>query len=171
MPHDHRIYGRGHAERVQATIDSIAAHPATFRLVADLSCGNATIARSVVDNPILGDFAPGYPIQGRIEETIRLVPPVDLFVLSETLEHLHDPDYVLRRVADKTGHLALSTPIECWDDTNAEHLWAWSRADVEAMFWEAGFAPDSFTMVDSRTYGEPYCYGIWMCQRIGSGVL
>ncbi len=164
-PHDHRLYGRGHAERVQATIDLINQH-GPVGSVADLSCGNGAIVAGIQPSPtvkILGDYAPGWPITGPIEDTIFGLPHVDLFVCSETLEHLDDPDRVLWCIRETTAGLVVSTPIDCWADSNAEHLWAWSAEDAAAMLVDAGFTPRWQTMVDSREYGEPYCYGIWMC--------
>jgi hypothetical protein len=56
----------------------------------------------------------------------------------------------------------LSTPLECWEDSNAEHLWAWDQHGVELMLLQADWAVRAFTSVDSREYGEPYLYGIWV---------
>lgn len=157
VPHDHRRYGRGHGERVAATILLASSVPA--QTVADLSCGNAAIATALCPSPVLGDAAPGYPIHGPIEETLLQIEPVDMLILSETLEHVDNPQLVLARIADKTRILILSTPLECWGDTNAEHLWAWDRDAVEALAGE--FTVKAFTHVDSTAYGEPYDYGIW----------
>jgi len=165
MPHDHRRYGRGHGERVAKTIEVAHQFPFDVLSVADLSCGNAAIARSFPDaRLVLGDFAPGYDIMGPIEETILKIDPVDLFILSETLEHLDDPGDLLCEVRDKTDLLVLSTPVDCWDDTNQEHYWAWSREGVEELLTDAGFDVLTYDTVDSRLYQEPYCYGIWSCQ-------
>ncbi len=167
-PHDHRLYGRGHGERVAKTVEMAnrLLEWAEVRSVADLSCGNGAIVAGLQPQPatvILGDYAPGHPVTGPIEHTIHDMPPVGLFVCSETLEHLDDPDAVLRNIRAKANFLVLSTPIDCWEDSNAEHLWAWSGEDVLAMIDSAGFGCYQFATVDSREYGEPYCYGIWTC--------
>lgn len=172
-PHDHRLYGRGHHERVEATIalavDTI--HPGDREVVADLSCGNAVIPRAIAARRRelhLGDLAGVRDLQpseegylGPIEETVELLPGgVDVFVCSETLEHLDDPTYVLRRIRSRSQRLVLSTPLECWDDGNPEHLWAWDRDGVELLLDD--WTVEAFTSVDSREYGEPYLYGIWV---------
>ena len=165
-PHDHRIYGRGHDERVEATIAlALANIDETDRgYVADLSCGNGEIARrSAGRSTILGDLAPGYGITGPIEETVQRVGWVNVWVLSETLEHVDKPDEVLASIRPRAGHLVLSTPIECWDDTNGEHLFSWDREGVEGLLADAGWLPTAFDQVDSREYSEPYLYGIWIC--------
>jgi hypothetical protein len=161
-PHDHRRFGRGHAERVARTVEMI--NDFKWHTVADLSCGNAMIASSVPGARLqLGDLAPGYPHEGPLEETLKRLEQVDLFILAETLEHLDDPDLVLRLVRRQARFLALSTPVDAWQDTNAEHYWAWSRLDVENMMRVAGFTVVAYDEVDSTAYGEPYKYGIWLC--------
>lgn len=174
-PHDHRIYGRGHHERVEATIALALAHiaPGERINVADLSCGNGEIARRICEgSPLclhLGDYAgevarPGeHGYLGAVEQTILDLPHVDTYVCSETIEHLDDPGKVLALARSVADHLVLSTPIECWDDANGEHLWAWDREGVEDLLKRTGWQPVAFDSVDSRTYGEPYHYGLWIC--------
>jgi hypothetical protein len=163
-PHDHRIYGRGHAERVNAMIE-LGNVGIPWSTAADLSCGNGVVIDSItiLHTRYKGDFAPGYEFIGPIEETIQQIPSVDLFIMGETLEHLDDPKSVLVDIRDRAEQLLLSTPIYNWGDTNAEHYWAWSQGDVEDLLRQADWNVLKFTMVDSRTYGEPYCYGIWLC--------
>lgn len=160
-PHDHRLYGRGHGERVEATIALGRRIPDVER-AADLSCGNGAILIGIgAPRAIFGDLAPGYPVCGPIEDTVMQIGPVNLFVLSETLEHLDAPWDVLASIRSVTDNLLLSTPIDAWEDTNAEHYWAWSKADVEGMLTTAGFENVAFTQVDSTAYGEAYVYGIF----------
>lgn len=173
-PHDHRIYGRGHSERVDATIALAreVLQDAGRRTVADLSCGNGHIARQLcTEQPQglhLGDYAgavgaPGEHLYlGAVEHTLPMLPTVDVFVCSETIEHLDDPGLVLRLARAKAGTLVLSTPLDCWDDANGEHLWAWDREFVEHLMDLHGWVPAAFASVDSREYGEPYLYGIWV---------
>ena len=165
-PHDHRLYGRGHDERVEATIAlALANLPEWERgYVADLSCGNGEIARRIAGrSTILGDLAPGYGITGPIEETVQRVGWVNVWVLSETLEHVDKPDEVLAEIRPRAGHLVLSTPIECWDDTNGEHLWAYDEEGVTSLLNEAGWMVTATDYVDSRTWGEPYWYFLAVC--------
>lgn len=165
-PHDHRIYGRGHDIRVETTkvITNHMSRLFAAKSVADLSCGNGEIARSLgLSTTIFGDYAPGYGYCGPIEETIKHVAGVGLFILSETLEHLDDPHYVLSNIREKSKILILTTPLECWEDTNAEHYWAWDREGVESLLSTAGWTPNVFADLDTRVFGEPYLYGIWGC--------
>lgn len=165
-PHDHRRYGLGHDLRVDLTI---AVAVKFMRLhgwetAADLSCGNGAIALSIADAPTLGDFAHGWPIEGPLEETIDTIEPHDVYVCSETLEHLDNPGEALAKMRGIAKGLVLSTPIECWDDDNPEHLWAWGREDVEWLLSSAGWTPEVHVQFDARVFGETYLYGIWVAK-------
>ena len=101
QPHDANRW-EDHRQRVAASIAFIEARSKRYAgTIADLSCGNGAIARGVAfpdDTVILGDFAPGYDITGPIEQTIDDIPHVDLFICSETLEHVDDPALVLGKI-------------------------------------------------------------------------
>lgn len=156
--HDHNI-------RVAVTSD-IARGPVDVESVADLSCGDARIARSVgAKREYLGDFAPGYEFQGPIEKTIFEIPEVDMLIMSETLEHLDDPGTVLQAARKKaTKYLVLSTPLEAWDESNLEHYWAWDKEYLETILQEAGWEPGVLNILDMRRMYSPYCFGIWLCR-------
>ena len=161
-PHDHTRWPDHHL-RVDATL-AVARWMARDGIgsAADLSCGNGHILRSLdARRKYFGDYAPGYSITGPIDKTIHEIPTVDLFVCSETIEHLDDPDMVLIGIRAKARMLVLSTPVEAWDDANPEHYWAWDRERVESMVRAAGWLPHVYTAVDFRPQGLPYCFGIW----------
>lgn len=162
-PHDHTRWA-DHRLRVAVTVELAAwtAQENRTRVTADLSCGDGAILRSVPSSRrYFGDMAPGYDLQGPIEETINEIPPVDLFICAETLEHLDDPDEVLARIRAKAARMVLSTPIDAWTDTNREHYWAWSHEGVEEMLGAAGWEVDVYTELDPRPKGLMYAYGIW----------
>ena len=169
VAHDHRLFGRGHGERVAAAIEMAREYVSGVHrpVGADLSCGNGEILRQLpLWGRIYGDIAPtGGPVDrmvGPIEQTLDKIPYVDLFVLSETLEHLIDPYAVVARIMPEAGALLVTTPIDCWDDDNPEHLWAWNREGVEYIAECGGFRADRYTEVDSIVYGERYKYGVWL---------
>lgn len=169
-PHNHRAYGHGHHLRVEQSkvFTQWLAGWQPISSAADLSCGNGEVLKDLFDGhrdlqPHYGDIAPGWGYEGPIEETIYQIPDVDLFICCETLEHLDHPEAVLGRIRAKAHFLLLSTPIENWNDANAEHLWAWSREDVEGMLVSAGWHVTAFASVDSRPLLEPYLYGLWVC--------
>lgn len=162
-PHDHRRWA-DHLLRVDATI-AVARWMARngIRSVADLSCGNGAIVDAVdAAERYKGDFAAGYDIRGPLEETLGQIPDVDLYVCSETLEHLDDPAEVLKQIRGKAGALVLSTPVDAWNDQNEEHYWAWSKEGVEELLGGAGFSVAAYATVDFR-HVNPFFYqfGIW----------
>lgn len=167
VPHDARQF-RDHTPRVDTTIKMGQAYVDTFNAqsIADLSCGNAAIADGIRgDRQIrlwLGDLAPGYLLEGPIEETLFQIPHVDLFVLSETLEHVEYPQTLLDDLRIVTSALLLSTPVGMFDDANEEHVWAWDPEGVESMTDFAGFEVYDYTEIDRRHIDGPYNFGIWL---------
>ena len=165
-PHDHTRWW-DHRLRVAVTADLanalVKGHRGPVDALADLSAGDGTIQSFVPANRrILGDYAAGYEYTGPIETTVHLIPPVNLFICCETLEHLDDPLSVLKAIRHQTEKLVLSTPVENWEDQNEEHYWAWSRSDVDNMLHEAGFKVEIYTALDFRMHGpEYYQFGIW----------
>jgi hypothetical protein len=164
-PHDHTQWIDHHL-RVGVTVEFARWFVACgVQTVADLSCGDATIARSLdiaEENLLLGDFAPGYKWTGPIEDTIHRIRDVDLFICSETLEHLDDPDKVLKELRAKTRYLVLSTPEGETSTGNPEHYWGWDSAEVGRMLQAAGFTPEIHTVLELREYG--YDFQIWGCR-------
>ena len=162
-PHDHRIFGRGHYLRIE--LSKVLCWELRGSRVADLSCGNGLLAQSLkAEETVLGDLAPGWPVTGPIEETVAVLDPVDLFICSETAEHVDDPDALLAAIRARSRRLFLSTPVEAWGDANGEHVWCWDREAVEAMLTGAGWTVDVFAELDSTVFGEPYRYGMWGCR-------
>lgn len=163
-PHDHTKW-TDHRIRVEVTAAfarSIAGRPA---VAADLSCGDAAIVAAIgPGRAILGDYAPRYPIQGPIEQTILDLPPVDLWVCCETVEHLDDPDMVLKAGRGRAAHLLLSTPVGAFSDHNPEHYWAWDREGVEEMLIGADWRPQLYAELDMRPAGGEYAFGVWWCR-------
>lgn len=173
-PHD-PAKGIGHRERIDLSLAfARAIVPGVERLiVADLSCGQgAKLAHGLSTGTLhLGDVAVlpatlGATAKycGPIEQTIDLIPDVDLFVCTETLEHLDAPVDVLRQIRGKARRLLLSTPINAWFDreANQEHYWAWDREGVEQLAADAGWAVEVFMELDTRPFGGWYQFGTWV---------
>lgn len=164
VPHDHTQWV-DHQVRVAVTIEFTRRLSGRVARAADLSCGDGAILHAIdAGERYFGDYAPGYAYTGPIEQTIGQIPPVDLFVCCETLEHLDDPEMVLKHVCGKTRRLVTSTPVDAFTDTNQEHYWAWSRAAVEAMLRDAGFDPAVYCELDFRACGGEYAFGVWWCR-------
>ncbi len=173
-PHQHEQWA-DHVARVDKTVEAgkkLISDIHGWMYAVDLSCGDASILKRLQawhegrfeDAEMrvkLGDFAPGYAMCGPIEETLDLVSDIDLFVLSETLEHLDNPDDILERLRYRARRLLLSTPKCSWPDPNPEHLWAWDDEAVQDMLVTAGWDPVDYT--ESYT-GLGYTYQIWSCR-------
>ena len=166
-PHDHRIYGAGHDIRARQTIALAQWVMADMGggTVADLSAGQGAIARAVSPSAILGDYAPGHPISGPIEATIDELGPVDLFICTETLEHLNAPDLVLEKIRATSQRLVCSLPqmrVNGQIDTNGEHVWQFDQADGERMLQLTGWQIDACVHVEPPD--GPYNYLLWACR-------
>jgi hypothetical protein len=137
--------------------------------LADMSCGDATIARALGEYnevvPLLGDLASGYEFEGSLQETVSLLPVVELFICTNTLEHLDDPDADLRLIRDHTDKLLVSTPVDEWNEPSGGHYWAWSREGVEEMLGAAGFQVSAYVELDLTPFWNPHCkHGMWACR-------
>lgn len=175
-PYDCFERGADHIERVMVTAGLAAGALARFGLssAADLSAGTGAVLLNaarlsgrgvqlhqsdLVEHPDLDDHGP-------IEQTLDRCPEVDLFVCSETLEHLDDPDAVLRRIADRSRYLILSTPDGERNTVNPEHYWGWGTDDVRAMLGASGFR--SLSLLKFTPTPLYYTFQIWLAERIGS---
>lgn len=163
---DHHDYV-DHQIRVLLTIQTAKAVFGTVDVAADLAAGDGAILAGVPSRKkIFGDYVAGWEYHGMIEDTIVQLPAVDLFVCTETIEHLDDPDTVLKAIRERTEALICSTPVDAWNDiVNPDHYWAWDRRAVEDMLNRANFVPAAYVELDLSMAGpEHYRWGIWACR-------
>jgi len=147
------IIGPDHADRIERTLRLAQRFidPETDHTAADLSCGDGRLIDSFpFERAYKGDFAAGYELTGPIEETIELIPEVDVFFLCESLEHIDRPDELLLALRLKAGKLILSTPICTWWDENIEHYWAWDVECVRKMLRTAGWKPSDYEQTEAQ---------------------
>jgi len=161
-PHDHTAW-KDHILRVNKTLE-IAQGIDGVKSVADLSAGDASIIIAIgLSETYIGDYAPRYEYTGPIEQTIEQIPDVDLYICSETLEHLDNPVEVLKQIRQKTKYLLLTTPHARFDDNNLEHYWAWDKEGIAELLAQADFEPIQFHLLELAD-DYYYDYQIWVCQ-------
>jgi len=161
-PHQHSQWA-DHRLRVQMTI-AFATWFGSVETVADLSAGDAAIINAIdAKTRYIGDFASGYEFTGAIDETIEQIPLVDLYICSETIEHLDDPEMTLKKIRAKTKALIVTTPIAENNDSNPQHYWGWDEEAVRELLEGAGFKPVVTNTLDFSNAGLTYNYQFWGC--------
>lgn len=175
-----------HVERVKASADLIEKYRSQIQSAADLSCGDGALLNMIsrrLTRAVLGDLN-GVPVSAALScraqvletigaaalpESLTHLDPVDLFILSETLEHLDDPDDLLRRLGAVARYLFLSTPVEESEESgNLEHYWSWGTSDVYDMLRDTGWEPlERQVLVPQSTLSIPhaYRYQLWLAVR------
>ena len=89
---------------------------------------------------------------------------VDLIVLTEILEHLDDPDALLRLAATKARFLVASSPEmrPGQVDQNPEHLWMFDRDGYRGMLAKNGWRIVQYTHLN---FPSEYDFQIWVAER------
>jgi len=158
-------YWPEHRERVAQTIGIaqrlIMEHQ--LQSVADYSCGDGTIAKSLVGVTMdLRDVSLG---NEPIEVEVTRMEPVDLFLCTETIEHLEAPWTVLEHIARSARFLVLSTPLdESVYIGNHEHYWSFTDMDIESLLAQSDFK--SLSYVPLTQPGWTYTYQIWTARSL-----
>lgn len=162
-PHQHWQFV-DHRLRVAMTI-AFAKWFAPVNSLADLSCGDAVIPNNIEAGiRYLGDFASGYEFQGAIDDTIDQLPKVDLFICSETIEHLDNPEATLAKIREKTKALIVTTPNGENNSNNPQHYWGWDTDGVRELLMGAGFKPVISNVLKFETPNYVYDYQFWGCE-------
>lgn len=172
-----------HVERVAASVDLIRRYAGRITTAADLSCGDGAILHGLaacLDRVWLGDlntarigghFWTGAAVEvlppALLPDSLASLPePVDLFVLSETIEHVDDPDALLRAIRKHARHLFLSTPVDEQPFVrNLEHYWSWGVADMRGMLQDTGWDPLELKLLtpeSTRHMPGAYTFQLWM---------
>jgi len=159
--HEHRERARhleegAHRDRLIMARDLVAqfcsGRHMTF--VADLGCGDGGLLQLLGEMPTINahgyDFAPANAAgwtERNVEayaldfvNELHFVPYVDLYVLTEVLEHLEDPYGLLVSLRERKGALVCSSPwIEHEGSIDGCHNWAWDVEGYTAMLSACGF--------------------------------
>ena len=162
-PHEHSSW-EDHRLRVQMT-SAFSTWFSGINSIADLSAGDAAIINAIpAKEKYIGDFALGYELTGAIDDTIELIPKVDLFICSETIEHLDDPETTLAKIRAKTKFLICTTPDGETNDGNPQHYWGWDSNGVRALLEGAGFEPVIYNKLHFENPSLIYDYQYWGCK-------
>ena len=155
-PHDHMAWGASHDIRVRATIEMGKWLGLQFPIdsIADLSTGNAAIPKGIAGEDttlFLGDFAEGYEFSWRhLGRDLKI-------------EHVEDPEFVLRKIRDKANLLLISTPIgeDLNEDgeANPEHLWGWDQEGLLSILNKSGWT-EVICRIDV-VFLNTYSYQVW----------
>jgi hypothetical protein len=170
-------------ERPRLWQSAVALALASPSIVCDPACGDATVIMkahmlSPITKAILGDISPDtmeklvpaelpFETDRRVAdvfETLGSLEHVDAIVLTEIIEHLEDPDALLRLAAQKAGWLVASSPIvPDGNDHTAQHMWAFDMEGYHDMLVEAGWKPIVWSSVGCIDH--PYAAGfqVWGC--------
>lgn len=167
-----------HSERVAESVSFLTPWVTSRAMVsaADLSCGDGALIDRLpwpVQDRTRGDLvpAPHLDLHGPLPDSLESLTgtTVDLFILSETLEHVPNPDQLLYMISQYAEHLFLSTPEdEAITTGNPEHYWSWGTDDLRAMLAGAGWAPlahEVFVPLSTRHMHNPYRYQLWLAER------
>jgi 2-polyprenyl-3-methyl-5-hydroxy-6-metoxy-1,4-benzoquinol methylase len=149
--------------------------------VCDPACGDASIVTlanrihpirraylndiSVPQITALREANLGYKVTfsaGDAGVALRRMGPADVIVLTEILEHIEDPDQLLRMARIRGRFLVASSPLNEQDNNNHEHIWGWDKAGYGDMLRAAGWEPIAYTEVFPRPFY--YTFQLWVCQ-------
>lgn len=99
-----------------------------------------------------------------IEQTMGIVGEYDVIVLTEILEHLEDPDAMLRLASTKARFVVASSPEmrPGQDDTNPEHLWMFDREGYRGLLAGNGWRTVQYTHLN---FSSEYDFQIWVAER------
>lgn len=161
-PYDHTRWP-DHVERVAETVRVLDDFAATVgaETVADLSCGDGAVVGQST-HPWRERHLGDYVTTGPIEKTLPGLRPVDMFVCSETIEHVEDPDGLLRAIRGRAKHLLLTTPLGEDHDRNPEHYWGWDADDMRQMLEGAGWTRNAVELF-TPTSITFYTFQMWRC--------
>jgi len=130
--------------------------PIKTAYLADLSEPNIEYLRTRVGDPWSLAIA---SIDATLEYQVGVA---DVVVLTEVLEHLPDPDDVLRQARLSGTYLVASSPEmrPGQIDINPEHLWMFDRDGYRQMLQDAGWRVQQYTFLN---FTSEYDFGIWVC--------
>jgi hypothetical protein len=170
-------------ERPRLWASAVALALAAPQTVCDPACGDATVVMkahelSPISHAVLGDISPDtlrmipdLPFSnekrpGDLFETLESLDHVDAIVLTEIVEHVEDPDALLRLARSKASWLVASSPIVRAGvrDHTDQHMWSFDQEGYRETLVAAGWTPK--TWMTANCTDHPYADGfqVWGCE-------
>lgn len=154
-----------HVERIEHTV-KIAQElidKEGIKRIADFSAGDRAVVNGLhgYEDAWLHDITDdGVDIVERLRaETFTY----DLFICTETIEHVEQPWTLLEEIAPRTRWLLLSTPLD--EDpakNNWEHYWTFEATDIDDLLTQSGFVG---RLVEAhQPVGSPYTFQTWVAR-------
>lgn len=176
--YDHTVWP-DHVERLHASVEFLSPWIQGRRITtaADLSCGDGALIDLLpwpVEERTKGDLVAGpyLDVIGPLPDTLETLTgtTVDLYLCSETLEHVADPDALLYTISQYAEHLFVSTPVgEPQTSGNLEHYWSWNPGDVRDMLTASGWLPMAYQrfrpVYQAPGDPHPYTFQFWLAER------
>ena len=150
------------------------------RTVCDPACGDASIVNAAhslreIEKAYLSDIsAPmiaalwgtethGYEAALNVGPALESMREADVMILTEVLEHLEDPDELLREARKYAPALVASSPLNEFEaHGNHEHVWGWDRDGYREMLVAAGWDPIAY---QELSFFPPfYTFQLWVCR-------
>lgn len=145
--------------------------------LADPACGDASIensielmrvkmylndiSRSQIEMIQMASLVPPDVQCMDVYDHVEYIPQVDVIVLTEILEHLEDPDKLVRMASKKARYLIASSPISERSNTNHEHVWGWDEDGYSEMLRNGDWTPTTVVKQYMNLSGLPYDFQIW----------
>ena len=170
-------------ERPRLWASAVALTLGEPQTVCDPACGDAAVVMTAnslrpLSHAVLGDLSPDtlnmipnlpfstQRVVGDAFATLEGLDSIDAIVLTEILEHLPNPDELLRLARAKAKWLVASSPIVRAGvrDHTEQHMWSFDQDGYKAMLIDTGWQPMCWFTANCTDH--PYADGfqVWGCR-------
>lgn len=172
-------------ERPRLLASAVAVSLAEPQTACDPACGDGTVLLaahklSPLEKVTFGDISRDtlkhllpkefpFPVDIVCQDALKTIGDlerVDCIVLTEILEHLEDPDELLRLAHEKAEWLVASSPIvPDGNDHTDQHLWAFDMDGYREMLEGAGWNPRTWFTANAKAHPYESGFQVWGCSR------